>query len=557
MAIADVTTTLVDSNALLSKISDTLLSREEKDDSGGLQKLEEAKERKAHNKKMLDAILALGAAKQAGGDKTKDKGGSFLSKILPFATGLITSLFAAIFGKTGMIRRAFSGIFGKGGKISKLFGQIFGKGGKISQLFGRIFGKGGMVSRAFSGIFGKGGKISQLFGRIFGKSSTIGKLFSGIFGKGSKLSQLGGTLSNLFGKAGKLSKFGGVLKALLGPLKILMRVLGWPVTVIMAIVGAVKGFMSAYGENGSILEGIGGALLGLIDGLVGWVIELGAWLLGWILEKLGFDKEIVDKFKNFDFFEWATNFFSAIPDFVIGIVDKVKTWVKENITDKIKDFLTQTPFGRKLMEVIKPFIDFFGEVVDVIGGMFTKIIAGVKSAFKTVLEAIPSKLLAFVPDSMMKWAGMDAPPTIDEQNALAREEVADPNYIGNQLFDAVTEAQKKVDGEGVFTYDSTSENNQKALMAAEARLERFKKTEKAKDPVLIAEKLAMAKSQEALQAERQRLWDAGKYEQSQALIINNAPTSKNSTSSQTNISTGNGGGPVKTVEQFMQRQERP
>jgi hypothetical protein len=457
MAIADVTSILQNSNTLLGDISEALISREAKEDAGSLQKLEEAKERKAQNKKMLDAILALGAVRQPGG-KTEEKGG-FLSKILPFAIGLITSMFAAIFGKAG--------------------------------------------------------KISQLF--------------SGIFGKGGMLSKLGATLSNLFGKAGKFSKFGSVLKTLLGPLKVLIRVLGLPVTVIMALIGAIKGFMAAYAVDGDLLAGIGGALLGLVDGLVGWVIELGAWLLGWILEKLGFDKGIVDQFKNFDFFEWATNFFKAIPAFVIGVVDKVKAWVKENITDKLTHFLTQTPFGKKLTEKIKPFMDFFGKVIDMVGDIFTAIKDGMKRGMAVAVVAAQKALPAWltdniIPDKALRWLGL---PTKEEQD------------LGGKALSARDEKDA----------DLSQADRNRLARSEQTRAEKLRMN----DPILIAEKLKLAKAQEAFEAKRAKLWVVKDFANAPPIPVIVAPTNNSSTSTQTNISTGTGSGPVKTIDQFMRR----
>tara|TARA_R110002096_G_scaffold59161_2_gene148560 strand:- start:147 stop:1733 length:1587 start_codon:yes stop_codon:yes gene_type:complete len=519
MAIADATSELKENNKLLEKINDTL----DNQGASSLQDKENAKEEKSRQEKLMAMLIdKAGQPVVVKFDEKKKKGGLlkwllgafFILDIIVWFDDIRLAIMGAgrflkkIFGGTGWWKRLAESMQSlKKSKIGVFITNIFTK---IKDQFAKIWKRLNKskifrgISRVFRAVkdFFQGG-----FWRLFTKGLGAAKKPAGAFSKA-------------FSKWWKIIKrFVKVLRIFLRPLMTLMKVLAFPLLIIFAIIDAVKGFMTEYKKEGSILAGIRGALIGLIDGLVGWVIELGAWLLGWILEKLGFDKGIVDQFKNFDFFEWANNFVKAIPAFVIGVVDKVKAWVKENITDKLTHFLTQTPFGKKLTEKIKPFMDFFGKVIDMVGDIFTAIKDGMKRGMAVAVVAAQKALPAWltdniIPDKALKWLGL---PTA-EQNA---------------------------------------EDNRRLLRSQQRKDERLRRKERPLGPDdfarLAAEATAAAAAEER-EAERERLWTAGKYDQAMALTappVVIAPTNNNSSSS-TNISTGQGNGTLKTLEQMLQ-----
>src|SRR6056300_1668888 len=94
------------------------------------------------------------------------------------------------------------------------------------------------------------------------------------------------TVKGLFG--GK----SGILSKILGPLKILGGVIGklfLPITLILGVIDGVQGFMKEFGETGSILDGIRGAVVGIVDGFIGGLVRLIGSAVEWILGFFGLD----------------------------------------------------------------------------------------------------------------------------------------------------------------------------------------------------------------------------------------------------------------------------
>ena len=88
-----------------------------------------------------------------------------------------------------------------------------------------------------------------------------------------------------------------------------------PLTIILGIFDGVSGFMKEYEDTGSIVDGIRGAVVGIVDGFIGTFVRLITDLVGMALEFLGLEN--LGKFIT-EFGEKITGFFS---DAVGGIVD--------------------------------------------------------------------------------------------------------------------------------------------------------------------------------------------------------------------------------------------
>lgn len=122
------------------------------------------------------------------------------------------------------------------------------------------------------------------------------------------------TVKGLFG--GK----SGVLSKILGPLKILGGVIGklfLPITLILGVIDGVQGFMKEFGETGSILDGIRGAVVGIVDGFIGGLVRLVGSAIEMILGFFGLDN--LGKSINEKIGELMDSFLLAVG----GIVDIV------------------------------------------------------------------------------------------------------------------------------------------------------------------------------------------------------------------------------------------
>jgi len=80
---------------------------------------------------------------------------------------------------------------------------------------------------------------------------------------------------------------------IMGPLKAVGRFLSklfLPITLILGVIDGVTGFMEEYGETGSIVDGIRGAVEGIVDGFIGTLVRLITDLLDMALSYLGLEQ---------------------------------------------------------------------------------------------------------------------------------------------------------------------------------------------------------------------------------------------------------------------------
>lgn len=544
------------------------MNRDRAEVEGSLADAEEAREKKEHDERILAALQGLGKATKDSGKK--GKGGLFgsltsgitgmamnmlaFSKVIKPALGSVVGFKKLRAGFTGLMKatrktfpavkgalRGIGTFFKKGGTFRGAMSRTFGKGGHVAKGMARIgkyFKKGGAFRAMFSGLFSKTGKMAGAMNRVkslFGAGT--GKLrprnAKGQFIKQPKgfarITYAMGQVKKWFGGKGPLGrglkaiggafKEGGKFSKLLLPLKGLMRIFGWPLTIIMGIIGGIKGFMSAYGENGSILEGIGGGLVGIVDGLIGWLVEMMAWVAGWILEKLGFDKDLTDSLKNLDFFKWVMETFGYFSDFITIIVDTVKDFVKEYITDPLTNFLTETPFGKALMDVITPFFDFFGDMMDAVSSIFGKITDLLKLGIKKTIEALPKVVQMGLPQALMNWVGLKSGAEIEEEAARAEDAKMREKLVGK-------------------TGD-------------ELNLERLGIVMKTADVLTAmgASQYSMAKRQKIALIEKMNAADAAKAN----VAVGGPTTNNNTTNNNTEVSATTGGAMLKTMATITKR----
>ena len=191
-----------------------------------------------------------------------------------------------------------------------------------------------------AGFFGKGGTIATAYTKTldsiadtfngFKKSITANKMFVTI---ADNFKEAKTTLQATFkpvkdaltGAGGLFAtaKNGGALAKLIEPIKTIGRSIGklfLPLTIILGIFDGVAGFTKEYEETGSIVDGIRGAVVGIVDGFIGSFVRLITDLVGMALEFLGLKN--LGKFIS-DFGEDITKSFGdtvgGLVDFVMGI----------------------------------------------------------------------------------------------------------------------------------------------------------------------------------------------------------------------------------------------
>jgi len=177
------------------------------------------------------------------------------------------------------------------GKIMKLFEPALKR---LDNFKRGITGKGGPITRIidsvtdfFRGIRTNITKITSFF-RNNKAIGFITKAVSDAFKVITRtIRPIINTVKGLFSGAGL-----GILDKILGPLKVVFRSIGkifLPITLILGVIDGVQGFMKEFGKTGSILDGIRGAVVGIVDGFIGGLVRLIGSAIEWILGFFGLD----------------------------------------------------------------------------------------------------------------------------------------------------------------------------------------------------------------------------------------------------------------------------
>ena len=194
--------------------------------------------------------------------------------------------------------------------------------------------------KKFGSTFGKRLKVNfKLFTRGFGRGlkslmtslTTVGnKLFKPFMAWGEDISKLGKMIGGQGKKsAGIISKIGGFFKSfgsIFGKFFTIFRTLGrvifFPITIIMTMVDAFKGFKEGF-ASGGLIGGVIGAISGVLKGLIGMPLDLIKSAVSWIAGKLGFENfsEMLD---SFSFTELIGGLFNTITDSLLGVFDAMK-----------------------------------------------------------------------------------------------------------------------------------------------------------------------------------------------------------------------------------------
>ena len=236
------------------------------------------------------------------------------------------------------IRKVFNnGIARIAKRIDQLKDWAKGLGGRLTALAANIrqaFTNGFRnINVAFRGIAGKFRKLTF----IENASKLIGKLLKPFSGFVDDIKALkdsvtgaakasGDTASKIKDTAKKVKKVFTTLKQSFGGFFKIFRTLGrvvlFPITIIMTMVDAFRGFKEGF-ESGGIIGGVLGAISGVLKGLIGMPLDLLKNIVSWIAGKLGFENfsEILD---SFSFSDMIGGLFNSITDSLLGVFDAMK-----------------------------------------------------------------------------------------------------------------------------------------------------------------------------------------------------------------------------------------
>jgi len=177
------------------------------------------------------------------------------------------------------------------GKMLKIFDPAIKR---IDDFKRGITGKGGPITRIIDSVTDFFRSIRTNITRItsfFRTNKAIGFITKAVSDAFKVITRtirpIINTVKGLFSGAGL-----GILDKILGPLKTVFRTIGkifLPITLILGVIDGVQGFMKEFGETGSILDGIRGAVVGIVDGFIGGLVRLIGSAVEWILGFFGLD----------------------------------------------------------------------------------------------------------------------------------------------------------------------------------------------------------------------------------------------------------------------------
>jgi len=283
--------------------------------------LEVEAEKQRRDERMIQAIEGISMSEGVDVEEEKLDLSSALMALVGFTTAFIS-------GFASSVQKQLQLVFGP---IIKAF-----KNSKIGKLVSNVFSS---IRGFFANIVTKfkGSKLGSFIDDIFKNisKSPIGKLFTKIGNTFKKLDKfvkpLFGSADEVAGIAGKFMRVGKALGSTLGKFFL-------PITVLLATIDTVKGFIQGFREGG-LVEGVKGALEGLFSSLVGTPLNLLKDLVGWIAGKLGFEN-VQERLAEFDFNELYSKFVDAgfafygnLGESIMGAFNKLKTFFVDTFTD--------------------------------------------------------------------------------------------------------------------------------------------------------------------------------------------------------------------------------
>lgn len=302
--------------------------------------------------------------------------GSVLKKLFPKTTKKITDLFTRIktfftniiarFKDIGkLVKGRASGIvksvknffqpisnFFKALKGRVLNNPVIKNISKFAKNLGRDFSKLGKTLKALRGG-GGAGPGTGLITRIIKPFKTFGSVIQRFFSPFQKFLGTAGKFAPKFFKAGKiLGRIGGKLFL--------------PLTIIMGIVDGIKGFINTTSDAstsaGAFVDKLGGAVTGIINGIIGMPLDLLKDGVAWLMGKFGFTEE-ADALKEFSFQDQISNIIGTMFDFVQKAVDGIVEFFQDPVGNIKTAFASMKNMGeeflKKILRAILPPAELF------------------------------------------------------------------------------------------------------------------------------------------------------------------------------------------------------
>jgi hypothetical protein len=292
-----------------------------------LKELEEAREKKVYDEKLLAAIEKLDKDEEK---KEKEKGippsgiGLLLAGLLGVSLGVIRGWLTAIRGFYRLLTPA--AIKKAGADALKGIRDIFAAMGKsigdqIKAIRGSISAALTRFASLFEGL--REGRIAKALKNVGDRIRGITTIFASA---GKELRDL---ISGPLKRVTKtFNTIRGYLKGFATTIGNVARVVGRlfaPVVVIMTIWDTVKGFIEGLEKEG-IIGGIKGAITGFFNSLIFGPLDMIKDAVAWILDKFGF-KNAAEVLKSFSF----TKVFTDIINGIFGFVTSVVNWFKKQL----------------------------------------------------------------------------------------------------------------------------------------------------------------------------------------------------------------------------------
>lgn len=194
--------------------------------------------------------------------------------------------------------------------------------------------------------------IKSLFAPIRGFDKIMGPLAKSADaatgatkGTGRMAKIMGSITKAVKGIKGVLGSMGSGFSKMFPLFRTIGRVIFFPLTIVMTIIDAFKGFKEGFASSGgSIIGGVLGAISGILVGLIGMPLDLLKGIVGWIAGKFGMEG-VQEFLAGFSFSDMIKGLFHSITDRVLGLFDAMK------------DETGKFDFGKIVMTILGVFVN--------------------------------------------------------------------------------------------------------------------------------------------------------------------------------------------------------
>lgn len=250
--------------------------------------------------------------------------------------------------------------------------------------------------------------VKEAFANVVSKFDSVKNLVKGADAAGDSIGIIGKAVNTLKGIWGAITKpfkvflqlgeaLGSLAGKVFGFLGKLAAKLFLPLTILMGIWDFFKGFSE---KEGSIGDKFKEGMVGLVNGLIGWLVDIPKSIISWIAGKLGFT-EIEKELDMFNFKDFIREFINVGQEMFEGIFNFFMNTLPElvgKITDVIAGYFTSVWENFKgvfvgLKDMLLGKIDFVDFFKGIVAGLIKVLLAPVNSLSKLVRFDITKEAL--------------------------------------------------------------------------------------------------------------------------------------------------------------------